>query len=209
MTITRIGILDLEMGNLRSVYNAINTLGYDVEIVTNGAQFEQLSHLIIPGVGSYFKAAKLLDEKNLRAAVNNFSESNRPILGICLGMHLLSEYGEEGGRSRGLGLVPGCVAKLNASPDFSIPHVGWNSVNFIANHPVFKRVKNDVDYYFVHSYHFNCKDQANINGTTEYGEIINSIVGRKNVIGFQFHPEKSQANGLQLIENFCNWDGTC
>lgn len=204
-----IGILDLEMGNLRSVFNAIYTLGFDVDIVKDISQFDQVSHLVIPGVGSYHKAVQHLDGKDLRTPIYKFAEDGKPILGICLGMHLLSEYGDEGGRSQGFGLIPGRVTKLSTNSVFPIPHVGWNSINFKQYHPVFEGIKDGIDCYFVHSYHFVCDKQTDIYATTDYGEVFFSVIGEKNIIGFQFHPEKSQASGLKLIENFCNWDGLC
>ena len=204
-----VGILDLEMGNLRSVFNAFYTLGYEVEIIKDIAQFDHISHLVIPGVGSYHKAVYHLDGENFRSPIRKFVESGKPLLGICLGMHLLSEYGEEGGRNQGLGLIAGHVTKLASTPNFPIPHVGWNTIKFREHHPVFEGVKYGIDCYFVHSYHFVCDNQKYIYGTTDYGKEFVSIIVEKNVIGFQFHPEKSQSNGLKLLENFCNWDGVC
>ena len=128
-------------------------------------------------------------------------------MGICLGMQLLSDWGEEGGGSAGLGLISGEAKRMPEERDLLLPHVGWNTVEFVKNHPVFQGVKNGIDCYFVHSYHFVCKSDEHVYGRSSYGRDFVSVVGRDNVLGFQFHPEKSQKNGLQLIENFCDWDG--
>lgn len=204
-----IGVLNANMGNLRSVHNALDNLGYDVRIIEDTNSFDDLSHLIIPGVGSYFTAMQTIQSAGFIDGVCNFAASKRPVLGICLGMQLLSSSGDEGGGSQGLDLIPGKVKKMNLPSNLFTPHVGWNTVRFQKDHPVFHRVKNGIDCYFVHSYHFVCRDDSNWYGTTDYGEDFTSIVGKDNVLGFQFHPEKSQANGLKLLENFCDWDGKC
>ena len=203
-----IGILDLDIGNLRNVTKAIDALGFDCALVDQAAQLEPLSHLVIPGVGAYSTAARHLDEKALRGAVQAFAKSGRPVLGICLGMEILSEHGEEGGDSDGLGLVPGVVRRMAPGPGVDLPHVGWNGLRFHVEHPVFRGVKSGVDFYFVHSYAFDDPDPACVYASTSYGREFPSIVGRRNVVGLQFHPEKSQSNGLRLLENFCNWDGS-
>ncbi|MCP3932289.1 MAG: imidazole glycerol phosphate synthase subunit HisH [Bacteroidetes bacterium] len=204
-----IGILDISIGNLRSVYNAVDTMGYDVQIVSDKDEFDDLSHLIIPGVGSFFNAIQSIQLTNFREKVGSFTDSGRPVLGICLGMQLLSTTGYEGGEIEGLDLIPGHVEKFNLPKELFIPHVGWNTINFCKEHPVFHKVKNRIDCYFVHSYHFVCHEDSNCFGTTDYGIDFTSIIGKENVLGFQFHPEKSQANGLKLLENFCDWNGKC
>jgi glutamine amidotransferase len=204
-----IGVLNHDMGNLRSVTNAIYSLGYDYLTVTEPAQFDDLSHLVIPGVGSYFTAIQKVKRLGLQQAIAGFAESARPLLGICLGMQILSTSGEEGCFCEGLGLIPGHVRRLPDAPGYAIPHVGWNGVSFTSDHPVLQGVRRGADFYFVHSYYFDCDDCANVYGKTEYGKEFVSIVGKENVIGLQFHPEKSQSNGLKILENFCEWDGKC
>lgn len=201
-------INDTDSSNIRSIYNAVYTLGYDAEVIKYEELSDKYSHLIIPGVGSYQSALN----KNLsqtKEKIHNYAKSGRPILGICLGMQLFANWGEEGGGANGLGLISGEVLKLPQDNGLLLPHVGWNTVNFVKSHPIFKGVKDNVDFYFVHSYHFICENNANIYGYTDYGEDFVSIIGRDNIIGLQFHPEKSQSNGLKLIDNFCNWDGEC
>lgn len=202
-----IGIVDLHLGNLKSVANAVYELGFDYIISNKPEDFAQCSHLIMPGVGSYHAAIQAIESLNLRQSLQEYIDSGRPLLGICLGMQVFSDIGEEIQLNKGLGLIPGRVIQFSGELKIPVPHVGWNTVNFQKAHPVFNKIKNGVDFYFVHSYHFACDNKEDVLATTDYGYEFPAIVGRKNVIGVQFHPEKSQKNGLQLIENFCQWGG--
>lgn len=206
---TDIGILNLEMGNLRSVSNAVYSLGFDVRMVQTPEELHDLSHVIVPGVGAFGTAMRRLGERGLVGALQGFAASGRPLLGLCLGMQLLAAEGEEGGATAGLGLVPGVVRRLDEQLVPAVPHVGWNSVTLIGTHPLFAEVKSGTDFYFVHSYVVVPEREADVLGTTEYGTVFPAIIGSANVVGFQFHPEKSQANGLRLLENFCTWNGRC
>ncbi|BCA94941.1 imidazole glycerol phosphate synthase subunit HisH [Legionella antarctica] len=203
-----IGIVDYGMGNINSVYNALTYLGYEAEIVTTVQEIERCSHLIVPGVGSYAKAMANIAELGVDVAIVNHAKMGKPLLGICLGMQILSEVGEEGGNIKGLGLIPGRVQLLDLV-DLPVPHVGWNSLNFNADHPMFASLKKHVDFYFVHSYFFDVESPENVLASSDYGNQFAAIVGKKNIVGIQFHPEKSQDNGLLLIENFCEWNGEC
>lgn len=204
-----IGILDIDMGNLRSVSKAVYSLGFDFVLVEGPDQLDLATHLIVPGVGSYRTAMQHIHARGLRPGIRDFAESGKPVAGICLGMQLLSGWGTEGGDCEGLGLIPGKVVRLEPEGGLALPHVGWNTTAFKREHPVFKKVRDGLDFYYVHTYGFRCEDPADVLATTDYGQEVCSIVGRGNVIGFQFHPEKSQANGLRLLENFCDWDGKC
>ena len=207
-----IGILDLDVGNIRSVSNAVHSLGFEAVVVNAPAQLDDVTHLVLPGVGAFPIAMRALHTRGLASNIAPFVASGRPVLGICLGMHLLADFGEEDAVTEpaaGLGLVPGTVSRLVVPEGLAIPHSGWNSVHFERAHPLLARVKDERDFYFVHSYRFACANATDQWGTTDYGSAFPSIVGRNNVVGFQFHPEKSQANGLRLLENFCAWDGTC
>jgi len=204
-----IGILDVDIGNLRSLSNAVYSLGYDFRMVSEPSQFEALSHLLIPGVGAYGTAMQRIEERGVRAAIVEFAATGAPVLGICLGMQILSSWGEEGGRCEGLGIVPGRVVPLDPGNGLTLPHVGWNTARFSSVHPVLHQVKTERDFYFVHSYHFVCEDARHAIATCDYGQSFNAIVASRNVLGFQFHPEKSQTNGLKLLENFCAWNGRC
>lgn len=208
MASTQIGILDYGMGNINSVNNALLHLGYDPEIVSDADAIKSCSHLIIPGVGSYAKAMENITTRGFDLDILEHARVGKPLLGICLGMQILSERGEEGDYAKGLGFIKGQVQRLEVAP-LPVPHVGWNSLTFNFDHPLCQNVKKHVDFYFVHSYFFNVEDEKNVLAQTDYGKQFPAIVVNQNVIGIQFHPEKSQENGLLLIENFCEWDGTC
>lgn len=203
-----IGILDIGMGNLRSVQNAVYQNGFDPIVVTAAANFDDLTHLILPGVGNFSAAVPEIERRQLKQPILDFVASGRPLLGTCLGMQLLMSVSEEGGTHVGLGLIEGKVKRLSGE-GLRVPHVGWNVLNMTQSHPVFQGIKSGRDFYFVHSYAAVCEDEADLLGTTEYGGAVTAVVGRANVVGMQFHPEKSQVNGLRLIENFCRWDGKC
>ena len=204
-----IGVLDVDIGNLRSITNAVYAVGYEFAVIDRSSGLDDVTHLIIPGVGSYAQAMCHIGERELKNPIRKFAASGRPVLGICLGMQLLSDTGEEGGPSSGLELISGRTTRLTAVAGLRLPHMGWNTVIFRTKHPVFGRLRDGADFYFVHSYHLQCRESSAVAGETEYGRLFTSIAGRGNVLGFQFHPEKSQTNGLRLIENFCGWDGQC
>ncbi|HHF7348520.1 TPA: imidazole glycerol phosphate synthase subunit HisH [Legionella feeleii] len=203
-----IGILDYGMGNINSVYNSLSYLGYEPEIVKTAQAIERCSHLIIPGVGSYAVAMANIAALEVDTVIMKHVQEGKPLLGICLGMQILSTEGEEGGYSKGLGLIDGKVEFLDL-PDLPVPHVGWNSLTFNFDHPICNNLKKHVDFYFVHSYFFNASDTGNVLALTDYGKQFPAIVVKENVVGIQFHPEKSQDNGLLLLENFCEWGGAC
>lgn len=204
-----IGILNVGLGNLRSVENAVYQNGFDPLVVEDASVFDGLSHLIVPGVGNFSAAMPEIDRRGLRKPILDFVGSGRPLLGACLGMQLLMAVGEEGGIHEGLGLIDGRVVRMTPTPGFRVPHVGWNVVDVRRAHPVFDGIKTGRDFYFVHSYVARCVREEDVLGVTDHGGPITAVIGRKNVIGFQFHPEKSQINGLKLVENFCRWDGQC
>lgn len=203
-----IGILDIDLGNLASVANAVQEQGFDTMAVRHIAQLDQISHLIIPGVGHFRTAMEHLKAQGLlNRLVPELEQRKIPTLGICLGMQLLGSHSEEGDVA-GLGIIPGTVHHL-ASHQLRVPHVGWNTVRLKGHHPLFTDIKPDRDFYFVHSYAFTAQQQPWALAETDYGQAFTSVVGRDHFVGLQFHPEKSQLNGLKIIENFCFWDGLC
>lgn len=204
-----VGIANLEMGNLRSVGNAVDSFGYEHRFVDTADELDSLTHLILPGVGSFHTAMRRVHERGLYEPIRSFVSSGRPLLGVCLGMQLLGSHGDEGEDTVGLGLIPGIVRKLDRTRVASIPHIGWNSVELSADHPLFAGVRDGADFYFVHSYHLSPETGESVLGVTDCGEPFVSAAAHENVVGFQFHPEKSQANGLRLLDNFCGWDGRC
>jgi glutamine amidotransferase len=202
-----IGILRMPIGNLRSAFNAVYENGFDPVFVDETSDFDPLTHLIVPGVGNFRAVMNHLQEHGLVDRIRSFAASGRPLLGICAGMQLFAERGTESGETSGIGLIHGSIDRLpNGQP---VPHVGWSQVELRFAHPVVDGIKPGRDFYFVHSYALQNGLPDEVLGETEYGARFASIVARDNIVGFQFHPEKSQANGLKLIENFCNWDGRC
>ena len=200
-----IGIVDYGMGNLRSVYNAFISLGADTKIIQSAPEMDNVSHLVIPGVGAFAKAIENLRVKKLEGPIKEFSKTGKPVLGICLGMQLMATEGFEIEHSTGLDLIKGSVKKLEAAADIRIPHVGWNSIQLTEEHYLFEGIKKAVDFYFVHSFYFDSKHDENILAYCNYGINFPSIVYNKNIIGIQFHPEKSQKNGLKILENFAKY----
>lgn len=205
-----IGIVDIEMGNLRSVQNAVLEAGHDVAFVRDARSLEDVTHLLVPGVGSFFMAMERMRAAQLVEPIRAFAATGRPLLGICLGMQLLAGFGDEGGGTEGLGLVGGRVVRFEPGRVPRVPHVGWNDARVRRAHPLWKRLRHACDFYFVHSYHFVPTLPGDVLADVEYGgSDYVAVVAHDNVVGVQFHPEKSQGSGLKLLENFCDWDGRC
>ena len=199
-----LGIIDYNMGNLASVYNACSKFTKDLKIVKNADDLKNLDKIILPGVGAYKDAMQHLENSGLKDAILDFANSKKPLLGICLGMQLLFESSEEFGYTKGLGLIEGKVVKFDKSKmgsDLKIPHMGWNKI-VNKDNPLFKDLQNPY-LYFVHSYHVITDDKYTI-ATTNYGYDFVSAVNKDNIFGFQPHPEKSHNNGLKILENFIN-----
>lgn len=204
-----IGIIDVGIGNLGSLRNALYNEGWDTVSVSAEDDLAGLTHLILPGVGAFYAAMDRLTQRGLVEPIRRFSAQGKPLLGICLGMQILAESGTEGGDIPGLGLIPGRVIPITPGAGLRLPHVGWNNAMQVAKHPVLIGIRNDVDFYFVHSYRFLATNAENVLAETDYGERFPTIVANGNVVGVQFHPEKSQANGLRILDNFCRWNGAC
>lgn len=204
-----IGIVDIGIGNLGSLRHAVHSQGWDTVSVSTPDDFADLTHLLLPGVGAFASAMARLSETSLIEPIRHFAAKGRPVMGICLGMQILAETGAEGGDTLGLALIPGKVVLIEPQSGLRLPHVGWNESRQTRAHPLLKGIRNDVDFYFVHSYRFVAVDSDTVLAETEYGEHFPSIIGKGNVVGIQFHPEKSQANGLRLLDNFCLWNGAC
>lgn len=203
-----VAVIDYGMGNLRSVYNAIDLLGFEASIINDPNKLKGFERIILPGVGSFSKCMQNLGDLGFSQAIKDFVLTGKPIMGICLGMQVLSEKGLEGGEYNGLSLIPGEVVRL--APDdleLKVPHVGWNSVNFTdPSHPLVKGLKQNSTFYFTHSYYFNTSKAENIFGQTNHGKTFVSAVINNNIFATQFHPEKSQDSGLVLLKNFLNWN---
>jgi glutamine amidotransferase len=198
-------IIDYGMGNVGSVKNALDSLGVSNIISTNPKDLEKATHIILPGVGAFKECVKNLKKAGfIEVLCREVLNKKKPYLGICLGMQILSREGEEGGSSLGLGFVKGQTRKFKVDEKkFHLPHVGWNDVAVKQTSRLFVGINRPI-FYFVHSFHFVPTDKNIISGQSEYGEKFASAIEDKNIFGVQFHPEKSQKAGLQLLENFLN-----
>ena len=200
-----IGIIDYGVGNLASVKNAFANIGRDSIVFDDPEHIMSFDRIILPGVGSFATAMELLNLRRWPAAIHRFFRTGRPILGICLGMQLLMEDGNEGGKAKGLGLISGEVITLQPNNKLRLPHVGWNSISINADHALFRGIKNHVDYYFVHSFQCVPRYKDDIVANCDYGGEFVAALSHGNVFGTQFHPEKSQPHGLRLLDNFAEW----
>lgn len=190
-----VGILDYGLGNIRSVEKALLKISHNPKIIKTPAELSSCDAMIIPGVGTYKEAMFLLDKKHFLEAIIAFAEEGKVLIGICLGMQILSDRGVESGLTNGLGLISGQVVKIDQGGRRKVPHLGWNDVSITQNHLDYEEF-NRKDFYFIHSYHFKVNEKSNILATTNYdGETFVAAVKKGNVYGFQFHPEKSQKVG--------------
>ena len=203
---TKVGIVNIGIGNIGSLVSAIYNLGWDYKKVSSPNDLNGLTHLILPGVGAFDSAIKKLKSSMLIDPIINFANSKKPLLGICLGMQLLANIGHENTVTEGLGLIEGEVVKLKNK---KLPHIGWNSIIKKNYSPIIKNIPDDIDFYFVHSFCFQAYNKEDILALTEYEQKFVSAIQKNNVLGVQFHPEKSQKNGIKIINNFCQWDGIC
>ena len=197
---SEIVIIDYGAGNLRSVINALRTLGHEPEVGSSPRQIALATAVILPGVGAGGPAMEELDKLNLSDALRRRVEQKLPLLGVCLGLQLLMSATEEGGLVPCLGIVPGLVKML--PEDGKIPHMGWNQVKQVKAHPIFEGIPDNANFYFVHSYYAEPEGESSVIGTTEYGVNFCSVLAKDNLIATQFHPEKSGANGLKFYANF-------
>lgn len=198
-------VIDYGVGNILSITNVLTVLGYRFVVSNNREVISKAPALILPGVGAFNEAMEKLQQLDLISLLKEEVLINKkPLLGICLGMQVLAEESEENGTHSGLGLIPGRVIKMTRDSIARVPHVGWNEVFVQREYPLFRKMGQKTHFYFDHSYHFVC-DRAAIAGTTEHGKEIVAAVQIGNIFGVQFHPEKSQNNGLRLYRNFFNY----
>lgn len=195
-----IAIIDYGMGNLRSVQKGFEKAGWEAAVVDRPEQLTDARGVVLPGVGAFNDAMARLRESGMDRAVHRVVAAGKPLLGICLGFQLFFEYSEEWGLTRGLGIFPGRVRRLTGG--VKIPHMGWNHVRLLKPSPLMAGIPDQTAFYFVHSYYVDPADQALITGVTAHGIEFASMAGRDNVFGIQFHPEKSSAPGLQILQNF-------
>ncbi|MEN6623425.1 MAG: imidazole glycerol phosphate synthase subunit HisH [Smithella sp.] len=206
-----IAIIDYKAGNLTSVARALQNIGKDCLITDKIEELEAASHVIFPGVGAAGDAMTNLRQRKLDIWMKNWLKTGKPLMGICLGTQIVLDYSEENDTPC-IGLVSGSTKRF---PDnmkseqrrLKIPHMGWNSVKFRREHPVFKNIPAEAEFYFVHSYYPAPSQDSVVLGVTDYGIEFCSVLAEKNLVAMQFHPEKSGRPGLQILQNFCNWSG--
>lgn len=195
-----ITLLDYGAGNVRSVVNAIERLGETVKTVASADDILSAEKLVFPGVGNFGSMIRILNQKKYVDALRDYLNSDRPFLGICLGLHALFEGSEEAPELKGLGIIPGYVKKFEI--DLAVPHIGWNGLNIKKTSPVLGGLSGREKVYFVHSYHVVPKNSDDILTTTDYGIPFVSSISKGNITATQFHPEKSGDTGLQILNNF-------
>ena len=205
-----IAIIDYGSGNLRSAAKAFERATTQRVTVTNDAgDLAKATHIVLPGVGAFAdcRAGLAAVPGMIDALQREVVDAGKPFLGVCVGMQLMAEKGLEHGETTGFGWIPGVVAALAPSNDaLKIPHMGWNELEFgPGGHPLLSGLRSGAHVYFVHSYALVAEDPAMVQAWVEYGGKYAAVVGRDNMVGTQFHPEKSQQTGLRLIENFIGW----
>lgn len=203
-----ITIIDYEMGNLRSVEKAFETLGHAVRVSGNPADLLATDKIVLPGVGAFRDCINNLRAGGFVEPLLQHVAAGKPLLGICVGMQMLFDESEEFGRHQGLGLVPGRVVRFPAGMEqagerLKVPHMGWNNLHIRRPAPIFKEIADGSFVYFVHSYYCMADNPADVAATCSYGDVeFCAAVWRDNLMATQFHPEKSQAVGLQMLKNF-------
>ena len=207
----KIAIIDYESGNLKSVSKAVelaskNILNKsDVKIINSASELGHFDKIVLPGQGSFKQCYQsLLSIDGIIDELSNFVlDKQKPILGICVGMQLFSTYGEEDGGSQGFDWIKGKVKKINlTNQNLKLPHMGWNNIKIDEKSKLLSGIENNSHFYFVHSFAFDVENNAFVSATTNYSTEIVSAVEKDNIFGTQFHPEKSQTNGIKILENF-------
>jgi len=203
----RVALVNYGLGNLGSVRRALEDLGADVVIAEKPAMLAGTDRIILPGVGAFKDGMARLHKDGWVDVIHREIEVHgKPLLGICLGMQMLADSGDENGPNPGLGLIPGHVRRLDKlGCDLRIPHVGWNDVNYTRGFELFNNIPQGMDFYFVHSYAFDMVDSDWVTATTHYGVGVVAAVAKGHVFGTQFHPEKSSKAGKQILENFLSY----
>jgi glutamine amidotransferase len=197
-----LAIIDYQMGNLRSVQKGFEKVGHSAVITSDPAVLAAAEKVVLPGVGAFPDAIAELHRRQLVEPIKQAIAAGKPFLGICLGLQLLFDVGYEGGRFEGLGVLRGEVVRFDLPAEYKVPHMGWNSLTIRHRPPVLAGLENGLHTYFVHSYFVVPKDAEVIATETDYGGAFCSMVWRDNVFATQFHPEKSQADGLRILKNF-------
>lgn len=200
----QIAIIDYDAGNLGNVIRAAKRAGLSVSVTRNPEEIRAASALILPGVGAMEDAMNHLSAYGLDKILKEETEKGKKLVGICLGMQALYEVSEEGGNIPALGLLPGRIARFPKG-DLKVPHMGWNELRIHRPHPVLEGLPPRAHVYFVHSFYKTPGDSEDVIASADYGVTVPAVVGRDNILGFQFHPEKSGDVGLRIWENLAHW----
>ena len=195
-----IAIIDYGAGNLHSVKNALDFLGAKSIVTGDSETILNADKVILPGVGAFGDAMKCLEKSGLVETVKAVAKSGKPLLGICLGLHLMFEESDETPGVKGLGIFKGKIVKIPEKDGLKIPHMGWNSITVTKK--ILKNIGSEPYVYFVHSYYVNAEDESVISAYTEYGQKLDIAVEKDNVFATQFHPEKSGETGMTILKNF-------
>ena len=199
-----IAVIDYGAGNLKSVNKAFKFIGCDTVITRDKDIIMKADGAVLPGVGSFGDAVNTIDEHKIRDTIIEFTKSNKPFLGICLGLQLLFPSSDESPQAKGLGILDGTVTKIPSGKGLKIPHIGWNSLNIKKQDRIFKDIEQNSYVYFVHSYYLNATDKNIVSSQTDYGVTIDASVTKDNIFATQFHPEKSGEVGLKMLKNFAD-----
>jgi len=206
MSINKIAVIDYGMGNLCSVSNALVKLGVNVNISSNLTVLSNADAYVLPGVGAFPKAMNNIKKFGMLDFLNEqIIHNNKPILGICLGMQLMANESLEQGATNGLGWISGKVVPIEQSTKNNVPHVGWNNLQVTNDNLLFNKLASDPHFFFDHSYKYIVDDEKNVLGYCEYGQNIVSVLRKNNIFATQFHPEKSQSNGLKILRNYLDY----
>jgi len=200
-----IAVIDYGMGNLHSICKSLEYLGAEVVLTENSDVLKRAKKIVLPGVGAFSDGIRQLRNTGMdKALYKQVIVEKKPFLGICLGMQLITKKSYEFGEYVGLGFIDAEVKRFNVDEknDLPVPHVGWNNIELKKNIPLFSGIKNNSDFYFVHSYYVVCNDDSDIVATCEYGTNFVAALSRENIFAIQFHPEKSQIFGLNILQNF-------
>ncbi len=197
-----IAIIDYQMGNLRSVQKAFERVGHAATITSDPAIIATAEKIILPGVGAFADAIAELKRRGLVEPIRASIDAGKPFLGICLGLQLLFDRSLEDGEYEGLGILPGEVRRFDIPREYKVPHMGWNQVQLKGHSPIFAGLEKEPYFYFVHSYYVVPKEESVVAGEASYPDPFCAMIWRDNLFATQFHPEKSQANGLRVMRNF-------
>ncbi|MEM6900060.1 MAG: imidazole glycerol phosphate synthase subunit HisH [Pseudomonadota bacterium] len=208
-----IALIDYGSGNLHSASRALRVAANnapktrEIRLTTDPDALRNADRIVLPGVGHFADCMEKLSAKDglIESLTEQVIEKGKPFLGICVGMQLMADTGLEDGETSGLGWIPGTVDRITPDGNLAVPHMGWNELEIASPHPLLENLGTDPHVYFVHSYAVNVKDESARLASADYGGSITAAIGRDNIFGTQFHPEKSQTTGLQILTNFMLW----